>query len=247
MLFEWTHMPIAQQVYAQIALSVQFRQPPRDLQALTDRIRGVYGKAGFLEKGMNRSEVLSLLGTPTSEEQGVLRYVFQRQHDQPPGSEVEEITWAIPLQYDQFVGLSPDWEQTRYLPPEPNSVQWILAKLEVPLEEDEDALEDDEDASDSVPRARDDELQALLDRTIELLPEASGHHWWMLCDAARRLADRSVKDPRVLQIVLRRYLDPQLDAGQATLVLRQYDPDGTPDLIAQRLRLEMEWAASRKP
>ena len=28
-LFEWTHMPISQQVYAQIALSVRFRQPPR--------------------------------------------------------------------------------------------------------------------------------------------------------------------------------------------------------------------------
>ncbi len=78
-LFEWTHMPISQQVYAQIAWSVRFRQPPRNLQALTDRIKQVYGIAGFLETGMNRSEVLALLGPPTSEEQGVLRYVFQRQ------------------------------------------------------------------------------------------------------------------------------------------------------------------------
>ena len=171
--------------------------------------------------------------------------MFQRQHDRPPGSDIEEITWTIPLEHDVFVGLSPEWEQERDLPPEPNSVQWILAKLEVPLEENDEALKDQEDASDVVVRAGDDELQPLLARLVELLPEASDAHWWMLCEAARLLADRSVKDPRVLQIVSRRYLDPQLNANTATFVLQQYDPEGTADLIAQRLRLEM--GVAREP
>ncbi len=124
-------------------------------------------------------------------------------------------------------------------------MQWILAKLEVPLEENGEALKDQEDASDVVVRAGDDELQPLLVGVIELLPEASDEHWWMLCEAARLLADRSVKDPRVLQIVSRRYLDPQLNANTATFVLQQYDPEGTADLIAQRLRLEM--GVAREP
>ena len=59
-LFEWTHMPISQQVYAQIALSVRFRQPPRNLQALTDRIQQVYGKARISRE---RHEPLRSAGT----------------------------------------------------------------------------------------------------------------------------------------------------------------------------------------
>jgi hypothetical protein len=59
------------------------------------------------------------------------------------------------------------------------------------------------------------------------------------------LAKRGVKNPRVLEIVRARYLDPQLDAGDATEVLARYDGDGSQELFVKRIRLEMELA--RKP
>ena len=45
-------------------------------KTLTDRIKQVYGKAGFLETGMNRSEVLAILWTADKQGTGVLRYVL---------------------------------------------------------------------------------------------------------------------------------------------------------------------------
>ena len=198
-LFEWTHMPIHQEVYAKIALSVRWRQPPRDLRSLTAKIEQTYGKTGFLERGMDRGAVVAMLGPPTSEDRKLLRYVFRRSYDKPPGSRIEEVTWKIPLKDGKFLGLSADWCKTRPLPPERKSVQWVLAKLE-----------GQPGKSDSVAPARAEELQPLLARVVELMPTVSEDYWWMLCRAAVLLAERGVNDPRVLQIIKWRYLDPQL-------------------------------------
>jgi hypothetical protein len=233
-LFEWTHMPIHQAVYARIAMSVQLRQPSRDMAALRARIAKAYGKAGFLEKGMDRNAVVALLGPPTHEQPKELRYVFQRSYDTPPGSMIKEVTQTIPLTDGRFQGLSPKWEQRRWLPPERNSVQWVLAKLNGRTV-----------GSDSVEPASDAELQPLLTRVVELLPKVDDRHWSDVCEAGALLAKRGVKNPRVLEIVRARYLDPQLYAGDATEVLARYDGDGSQELFVKRIRLEMELA--RKP
>jgi hypothetical protein len=144
---------------------------------------------------------------------------------------VEEITWTIPLKDGVFLGLLPDWSQSRWLPPEPNSVQWVLARLNGRQGE-----------SDSVQRAKDNELQSLLARVVELLPTVHEGHWWQVCQAAALLAERGAKDPRILHIVRDRYLEPQLSAGEATQVLSQYDLDGSQELIAKRIWLEFDLA-----
>lgn len=233
-LVEWILMPIHQEVYAQIALSVQLRQPPRDLRALRARIEQVYGKAGFLEKGMDRAAVVSLLGPPTHEERGTLRYVFRKSHDTPPGSMIEEVTWTIPLKDGRFVELSPDWERRRWLAPERNSVQWVLAKLNGRPR-----------GSDLVEPASDAELEPLLARVVELLPKVDHRHWSDVCEAAAVLAQHGVKNPRVLEIVQARYLDPELLADQATEVLARYDLDGSQERFVKRFRLELDLA--KKP
>lgn len=233
-VFEWTHMPIHPEVYSQIALSVQWHQPPHDLKAVTTNVEQKYGKAGFLEKGMDRDAVVALLGSPTSEHDGLLRYVSRRSYDKPPGSEIEEVTWKIPLTDGKLVNLSPDWCETRRMPPEQNSVQWILARLE--------GLQGE---SDSVKLATQEELRPLLSRVIELLPEAREEHWWILCHAALVLAQRDVKDSRVPEIIEKRYLDPQLSASDASEVLYEYNPKGNQTLFIKRIRLELSLA--RKP
>lgn len=233
-LFEWTHMPIHPEVYAQIALSMRWRQPPRDLRALTAKIQQRYGRAGFLEKGMDRNAVVALLGPPESEDRKLLRYVFRRSYDEPPGSRIEEVTWKIPLMDGKFMSLTPDWCETRSLPPERDSVQWVLAKLEGRQGE-----------SDSVEPAREEELRPLLSRVVELLPKAREEHWCMLCRAALLLAQRDVKDARVPEILKKRYLDPQLSATEASEALREYEPETNQELFAKRIRLEM--ALARQP
>jgi len=234
-VFEWTHVPIHQEVYEQIALSVRWRQPPRDLRALTAKIQQTYGKTGFLERGMDRGAVVAMLGPPTSEDRDLLRYVSRRSYEEPPGSVIEEVTWNIPLKDGRFLGLCPDWQKTRRLPPERNSVQWVLARL--------DGRQGD---SDSVTLARDDELPPLLARVVELLPTVREEdYWWMLCRAVVLLAQSDVKDPRVPQIIKKRYLDPQLPAADASEALREYDSEGSQELFAKRIRLEMLLA--RKP
>ena len=227
-LFEWTHMPIAEEVYAQIALSVQWRRPPQNPAALAERVKEKYGKTGFLEKGMDRDDVVALLGQPTNEDGNVLRYAFRHSLDEPPGSYIVEWTWKIPLIDGRFLSLAPDWSQLRNLAPERNSVQWVLAKLEGRQGE-----------SDSVEPAREDELRPLLARCIELLPEANELHWQSLCRAACLLAQRGVKDPRVPEIIEKRYLDPNLWAVEASEALREYDAKKYRELLVKRIRLEM--------
>jgi hypothetical protein len=246
-LFEWTHMPIHQEVYTRIALSVQWHDPPHDLQSLTSKIQQEYGKTGFLEKGMDRDAVVALLGPPTSEDVDGLHYVFRRSHDDPPGSEIEEISRTISLKDGKFQEISPDWEKSRWLPPEPNSIPWILAKLkntqQGEVKEDaEDEKEEDEKKNDSIPLARDDELKPLLDRVVELLPNVRGIHWMDLCHASVLLAQRGVKNPRVFDIMQKRYLDPQLGMAYASEVLQIYDSKKSQELFVKRIQLEMSLA-----
>ncbi len=183
---------------------------------------------------MDRNAVVALLGRPTGEDRTLLRYVFRQAYDKPPGSQIEEVTWRIPLKDGKFLGLSPDWQQIRQLPPERNSVQWVLA-----------TLEGQQGESDSVAPARKEELQPLLVRVVELLPQSREEHWWSLCRAAVLLAQRDVKDGRVPQIVKKRYLDPQLSGAAASEVLQAYEAEGSQELLVKRIRLEMSLA--RKP
>jgi hypothetical protein len=233
-LFEWTHLPIHQEVYSAIGLGVRMRKPVPDLSAMRKRIERSYGKTGFLEKGMSRDEVIALLGPPTSEDARKLRYVSRLSHDDPPGSQLEEVTYRIPLTKGVFLGLSPHWSQRRGLPPEPNSVQWVLGRLG-----------DQWWQGEPLDLADDRELRPLLDRVVGWLPKAGERHWGMLCRAAALLAQRGVKDSAVLSIIRQRYLDPELSAGEASDALREYDPEGSPSLLAKRIQVEM--ALARRP
>ena len=228
-------MPIHQEVYAQIALSVRWRQPPRDLRALTAKVEQTYGKAGFLERGMDRGAVVALLGPPTSEDRELLRYVFRRSYDEPPGSEIEEVTWKIPLTDGKFLGLSPR------LVPDSSTCR----RNETRCNGSWPSWKADREKVIRWSSASDEELQPLLARVIELLPKAREEHWWMLCHAALLLAQRDVKDPRVPEIIKKRYLDPQLSAEDASEALHEYDSEGNQELFAKRIRLEMSLA--RKP
>ena len=140
----------------------EWRQPPRDLRSLTAKIERTCGKSGFLEKGMDRGAVVALLGPPTSEDRTHLRYVIRRSYDEPPGSRIEEESWHIPLKDGRFVGLTSDWCQTKPLPPERNSVQWVLAKLE-----------GEQGESDSVAPASKEELPSLLDARRRIAAEGA--------------------------------------------------------------------------
>jgi len=78
---EWPHLPMHQDVYVRIGLTVKLKSAPCDQAKLRQRILERYGieaRLGFIEKGMNRQQVIDLLGAPNKESGGGLEYVITR-------------------------------------------------------------------------------------------------------------------------------------------------------------------------
>ena len=119
-LIERPHLPIHEDVYTRIALSVRIQGDPFVTKDLVKEARewgGWSGALGLLERGMSRRDVIGLLGPPTRQEKDAL--VYKR-----PGYLTADV-YRVPLQAGRFEGFGPDrWTEVRK-PLERGSIAWV--------------------------------------------------------------------------------------------------------------------------
>ncbi|MFC1498959.1 hypothetical protein ACFLS1_10900 [Verrucomicrobiota bacterium] len=103
-----THMPLPEDIYLKIALSVKLKTRMEDLHSLKNEfLKENYfkGKLGFIEKGMNKDDVLQLIGKPQRETQN--QFVYKEINDEHR----YKLTTKIAFNSDGiFEGLKEDWE-----------------------------------------------------------------------------------------------------------------------------------------
>jgi hypothetical protein len=241
-LFELTHLPMHEDVYLDIALSVKLRNGPCDPEQMKKAVVAKYdfeGRLGFLEKGMTRGDVVDLLGTPSREDRGILYYVTTKPYEGGFGTQKYERTTRLDLRRGEFTRFGRNWVSGRKLPPERGSLEWILEKAE---HKERTERPEDYDLGPLKP----DEVKYVFDRIVALVPQASSWHWGDLCSAAYALHRRGLKDDRVLPLIRARYLEKDLPPTYAaSWILNKYDPEGSQDLFAKRIRLTLDEARKR--
>ncbi len=240
-LFELTHLPMHEDVYLDIALSLKMRNGPCDAEQMKKAVLAKYdfeGRLGFLEKGMTRSDVVDLLGPPSREDRGILHYVTTKPYDGGFGTRKYERTTRLDLHKGSFAGFGKNWLRWRELPPERGTPEWILEKAEY---KERTERPKDYDLGPLKPN----EVKYVFDRIAELLPEASPGHWAALCSAAYKLHRQGLKDDRVLPLVRARYLEKDLSTFDASWILHLCDPEGSQDLFERRIRLTLDEARKR--
>jgi len=240
-LFERTHLPIHEDVYLDIALSVKMRNGPCDEDEMKKAVFAKYGfegRLGFLEKGMTKSDVTELLGVPRREHKGILYYLQRHSYEDGRGTYSYETTTRLDLRRGSFAGFGKNWRRARELPPERGTPEWILAKARY---KEGMWRAEDYDLGPLNP----DEVKYVFDRIVALLPEASSNHWGILCQAVHALHAQGLKDKRVLPAIRARYLEDDLRMHQASWILHIYDPDGSRDLFLKRIRLTLDGAKKR--
>jgi len=224
--FEWTHMPIHQDVYVRIALSVRMKNGPCDESKMRERVLAKYGaegRLGFLELGMSKEDVLRLLGKPTQEDHE--RLIFTSLDGR------WETTARIDLPSGVFRGLGEGWRSLRQLPPKRGTPRWIGEMAGRWFGDDYELGE----------RTKDD-VQYMFNRFVELGPTARGSDWVYLCGGMDALCQDGEKDPRVYRIVASRLFDTTLRQSDAAEFLHRYDPNGSQPLFVKLVKLIYEEA-----
>lgn len=244
-IFEWTHLPMPQNIFVDLALGVALKTGPYDQEMMKTEIFEKYGfdgRLGFLEVGMNKKEIESLLGAPEQSSQSSLTY-----------SNVEDglkTTTKIDLVNDVFHGFSEGWRKEIELPPKHGSVEWIKetinadAKRKGSTDIDPDlfdSFDDDDDDSESEPLSL-ETINYIFDRFVELAPKAKSKDWNSLCGSIHKLLERGHLDERVLPIVRERFLEEDLRQGNAAAVLHDIDSEANHDLFEKRIRLILDQA-----
>jgi hypothetical protein len=227
--FEWTHLPIHQKVYLAIAQSVRLKTAG-DGQSLELETRKKYGPYGFLEKGLSRPQIIDLLGTPSHQDRGNLVYTEQRENKSGYGRQYYTITRRLALSHDLFNGFSSDWLEYKKLAPKKGSPEWILQKADY-----EDQKQGNEDYD--VGSLKKTEVPYLFDQVVTQLPQADPLSWSVLAQALMALEKTGHRDPRVVQEIKKRYLDPTLPSHHASWFLHEYEPQESRDYFVKRIQL----------
>lgn len=227
-LFEWTHMPMTQDVYIDLALGVKLAAAPCDEAAMKKAVVHTYGfrgRLGFLEKGMSRDEVVAVLGTPQESTESSLTYIDREGRSQT--------TTTIRLHGGVLKSLEKGWRKHERLPAKRGSVDWIVETVDSGT----DVFVDD---SERVTLSRED-IDYIFDRFAEIGPSVQGHDewehhdWYRLCEAIHKLREAGHTDKRVLPIVRKRFFE-NIDQYFAALLLQGYDPEGSRGLIVRKIR-----------
>jgi hypothetical protein len=229
-LLEWTHSAMPQEVYAKTALSIRLKAPVADRAAMTKKIRDEYGGIGFLESGMPRLQVVELLGKPTTENGSALTYVQTKER--------WRTTTTIPLRNGAFQCFGRGWRTSEKLPPERGTVEWIVSTVE-------QTTDYTVSGSARQPPPSKADVDYIFKRFLEIGPKAKDEDWNLLCRAIYGLRKAGHEDKRVLPIVRRRFLEPDVDQHYAAWLLDGYDSQGSRDLFAQRIRLTLDESRRR--
>ncbi len=216
-LFEWTHLPIHQDVYLRIGLSLRLKNAPCDQKRLRQQVvetYGMRGKLSFLELGMDRAALIDLLGKPEREDTDALYYVERW--------ELTETAFRVNLIDGRFRGLGAGWCTIRDLPTPRGSIAWILDVAGTPQ--------------------TCDELRYTFDRFCELAPGEGPYEWRDLCQAMIYLAWDGHQDRRVPGVMRKHLLNAALDQQAATEFLGEYDIEHSRDAFVELVEQKMEYA-----
>ena len=232
--FEWTHLPMPQDVYVDLALSVALKAGPCDQASMRKTISatyGFYGRLGFLEKGMSRIDIISLVGPPEVESDSLLTYVRREGR--------RETTIQIPLKHGRFDGFEADWRKRVQLPAERGSVDWIVETVK---EDSRSHASAGDSEGEQLPP---ETIQYMFDRFVEIGPTVQDGDWDRLCMAINGLRERGHTDERVLPIVRQRFREADVCQHHAAWLLHECDPEGSRDLFAERIRLTLDEARKK--
>ena len=227
-----SHTCIPEAVYVKIALTARLKDEPCDAARLKAEIieeRGLWGRLGFLEKGMRRPHVVRLLGAPRAHEPGKMEFVGR----------TDRWLTAVVLHLDadgSFQGFRPGWCHHQELPPQRGSVRWIIEKIAY------DGRSEVEDYD--VGPLTDADVAYFFDHLAHLVQHATPEEWEELTKALVDLYNRGHRDARVPGILRQRFLDPHLSERDARWLLHESDPDRSQDAYIERdlqtLRLVQE-------
>ena len=231
--FEWTHLPINQQVYLKIASSLKFKKTGNQ-DKLKTKIIQEYGGYGFLEKGMTKSEVIKLLGRPNRQEKSKLFYgeLCGRYHD------------TITVEFDPkgiFQGFKKGWWKTVLTAPKYGSIEWMREKV--------NTGDDECDAKESKnyklsPLSKDD-IGYIFSTFVELTPKVSPSEWAELCHIIYDLANSGYMDKKILPSFKKRYLSEEAP-HYANWLVEKYSPNDKEKLLIAQLRIVYAEALDKK-
>ncbi len=216
-VFEWPHLLIQQDPYIKIASSIKMKKPA-DKDKLIMAAKKKYGVIGFIARGMNKKQVIEVLGRPSREEQG--KFVYERKQDRT----LERLTVNFGKS-GVFEGLRKGWRKYIEVPPEKGTIDWIWKKVNPGQDYNEDlAVLTDEDA------------KIIFNSFMRLTPKASYRDWERLCWAIYVLATKNYQDDKIMPVFMDKYASgpaPHI----AHVIIAIYKPQGKNKLLLEQLRM----------
>ena len=251
-VFEWTHMPIQQEPYIKIGASIKFKETVNKKKML-DQYLGF----GFLEKGMNKKQVIEILGKPSKQETSKLFY------DSPDGRYI----YRTVVEFNKnglFEGFKNEWYETFLSKPKYGSLEWMKEKVEKYYFKIEKAEEESEYSDKKVnpedydadyykeeysrvkitynlgPLTKDD-IKLIFKKFINLTPKANDKDWSTLCYIIYHLAECGKMDKKILPVFLERY-SKSIAPHYANWIVQKYNPKNKQKLLIQQIKMELSRA-----
>ena len=228
----WTHLKIQQPVYIKISSSIRFKEPG-NLQKLKKKISAQYKGFCFLRIGMNRKQILKLLGEPAKKEGS--KYFY----DYPDGRYLNRYTIEF-NNNGRFEGFKKGWEKTLLLKPVFGSVDWVREKVGLfCVKKPEDYYKS------SYPGAIVEyklapftakDTKEIFDIFIKKLPNTDEDELFWLCDSVDKLAEHGYTDDRIIPYLSKECLTKIMPYSGIDIIVK-YRPKNRNQLLIRQVEL----------
>ena len=228
----WTHLKIQQPVYIKISSSIRFKEPG-NLQKLKKKISAQYKGFCFLRIGMNRKQILKLLGEPAKKEGS--KYFY----DYPDGRYLNRYTIEF-NNNGRFEGFKKGWEKTLLLKPVFGSVDWVREKVGLfCVKKPEDYYKS------SYPGAIVEyklapftakDTKEIFDIFIKKLPNIDEDELFWLCDSVDKLAEHGYTDDRIIPYLSKECLTKIMPYSGIDIIVK-YRPKNRNQLLIRQVEL----------
>lgn len=247
-LFEWTHSVIPQETYARIGASLRLKEAsPRTREEWMAETFAhdpdLSGKLGWVERGQDETALVALMGAPTLRQGGALIYYEDRSDGTGGGS---RLTYRLPLRDGVFQGFDAEWCHCADLPPKEGSLAWARkvvdperGKIRIP------GLDPPAGPPAKIARAA---REAIFRQFLLAEKQCDFEIWNGWCEVIHQLAERGLRDARVLDAIRRRLSEAATPASSDwdVMVLKAYRTKDWPDVAAHRLQQLLDGSAETK-
>ena len=233
-LFEWTHSAITQAAYTRIGGSLRLKPASKRTReewiAYTKAQRGSEAGLGWLKIGTPAAEVEALLGPPTEVTETELSYTKERRASDGDGWQT---TIRLPLQNGRLARFEEGWRTLKKLDAPRGTRDWMEHRLGE-WNRAQEKLKPGEHPP--LPR---DEVALMLDAFHREAPLAKDWDWEFWCGVLSHLAELGVTDQKAVNLVVKRFAEPDQPQFSARWVLDRYAVPWRLRLIQDRLALLM--------